>query len=1055
MKNSICFFIVLLFASFYLKDINAQCFSTQTFNNAGDFTYTVPGVPATSLLIEIEAVGADGGKFLWGSNPSTDGGQGASMKASFLVNGGDNLLIMVGEKGSDAIGSPGGGGGAGGTAVVINNTDVLIAAGAGGGGGQGGSNLGGGGQANTDSPAQGGAGPGTSGGGGFNEDGEDGVGGTGGGAGTLTGSGLGGIQGVVAGPGGDGFGGGGGGSGTVGGGGGGYKGGDGSPGSGGDLYGRGGDSFVNTGYSSTLIFNTAGADGGGNGLDGSVIITCIPLDGVEIQFVSQTDPSCFGSSDGQIVVSASGGLSPYTFTLDGGSSNNTGVFDDLSAGTYTVTVSDGGGSSASIQVTLGQPDQLILTVIQTENNACEGDINGSIEVEASGGTGGYTYVINGVTQTSGSFNSLPNGTYLILAFDENNCSAEVSVEITSESMISLSINSITNVSCFSADDGSVIIFSSGGNNFTFSLDGGDYQDSNQFSGIAAGDHVVTALDDLGCSAQISFTIVEPDELILLIEDTQDVSCFGSTDGSIEVSAMGGTGTYTYSINDGAFTNENIFISLSAGTNNVNVMDNNGCISSSMVEILSPDSLELTLTSQTDINCGEAMTGAIELNLDNSGDVMYMLGEETNTNGVFSGLDAGDYVATATTANGCMTSMTITIGQSSSITVSIDNVQNLTCDGSLDGAITVSASNGAEPYTYSIDDGDFVASGDFMDLDGSLYSITVMDSEGCITLVEVEVIEPEPLLIEIDSKTDADCSQGTLGTINLSATGGTSDYTFNIGGATNNDGQFSEITQGSYMATALDNNGCIVSTSFDIALVGNLVIDSYIATDVSCFGEEDGSISDISILGGNGNYCYTLNGGDIDSTGHFTDLGPGSYSLVAFDDIGCSDTTDVFISEPAPLTLEIVDFINDNGTGNGSITVAANGGTKPYDYSINENMTQTDSVFTSLSNNEFTITVTDANGCTTTIIHALTSITETVNSLSLYPNPTSNMLTIVPENYMYSEYNIYNTKGQLLESQSILKAKNRLDIDVSRLPSGLLIIELVGEDVISRASFIKI
>jgi len=282
MKNTLTTFI-FLFASTHF--IVAQCFNLQTYTTASSYTFNVP--PGGPYDIQITATGADGGLARQAAPTGTlirDGGQGATMVASFQVNGGDQLDIYVGEAGGDATRILRAGGGGGGTAVILNQTHVLIAA-AGGGGASTGA-VGGGGQASTNSTAGGGAAVTSCGGGGFNAAGGSNMNCTGGGAGTLTGQGTGGTPtsnvGEV-GDGGDGWGAGGGGAGLYGGAGGGYQGG--TPNAASNLSPEGGDSFINTAVNNgMLVSNTAGADGGGNSMDGSVTISCTFAVPVELSY---------------------------------------------------------------------------------------------------------------------------------------------------------------------------------------------------------------------------------------------------------------------------------------------------------------------------------------------------------------------------------------------------------------------------------------------------------------------------------------------------------------------------------------------------------------------------------------------------------------------------------------------------------------------------------------------------------------------------------------------------------------------------------------------------
>ena len=406
--------------------LHAQCFETVIFENPGESTFTIPSESA-NYIIEIEARGADGGDFVWGTLPPSEGGQGATLKASFLVPGASDLIVFLGGSGFDGSGTAAGGGG-GGSAVILDNAEVLIAAA--GGGGAGLSSVGEGGLANTDSPAIGGQGATGAGGGGFGQSGMDGLLSTGGGEGNITNIGAGGFGGGDAGSGGVGFGGGGGGSNDSGGGGGGYKG-----GSGGDTdnyEGEGGDSYVTDLFSGSVILATPGEDGEGFNEDGYVSISCIPVTLVELELTNFSHPLCFDGFDGNIEVTATNGLAPYMYSLNGGVFGTDNVFSGLPSGDYNITVKDGLGNMSMVSVTLINPPILTNTFIESTDNTCFGAFEGTIEVIGSGGTSaaGYSYSLNGGdVQPSGLFSGLSNGFYVVTVFDDNLCSSQITTNI--------------------------------------------------------------------------------------------------------------------------------------------------------------------------------------------------------------------------------------------------------------------------------------------------------------------------------------------------------------------------------------------------------------------------------------------------------------------------------------------------------------------------------------------------------------------------------------------------------------------------------------------------
>jgi len=1129
MKNFLQLLLFALFTCFSFQ-LSAQCFSEQTFITPGQSTFTVPGTSGQSYLIEIEAKGADGGDFLWGANPQTDGGEGATMKASFTISGGSDLLVVVGSSGFDAPGSPGGGGGGGGTAVILDNSDVLIAAGAGGGGGQGGANTGQGGQANTNSPPVGGAGLGSSGGGGFNAPGGDGPVSTGGGAGTLSGQGTGGNGGVTAGSGGAGFGGGGGGSGTVGGGGGGYKGGDGSDGST-DLNGKGGDSYINTLFSGTVIFNTPGTNGGGVNNNGSVTITCIPQSNVEISLVSTANLECFGGFGGSIEVTAMGGLEPYQYSLNGGIFGDSPIFSALSAGDYTVTVQDGGGTTDMLMVTLTSPPAIIGEIINVTNNVCFGASEGSIEVVASGGTsasGAYGYSINGSSvQNSGLFINLPNGFYVISFFDDNFCTTQVTTSITSPDDLDLIIISKTDVTCFGFNDGSCSVEAFGGTGgYMYSIDDGPFGNESIFFDLSAGTHIVTVMDEEECTEEVIVFLNEPDAISFDLS-ASSLTCFGDEEGVIEVVNVMGTSPFEFKINDGQAMSDSVFTGLPAGEYVVTVIDSAGCELMQSIELIAPDSLILTVTIVMEVQCGGDSTGAVLLELQNGvGQITYSVDQSVNFTGFFTNLPAGEFTASATDSLGCTTGVFFEIQESATFTLNIDTTTSVSCNGDSDGSFTVGVTDGVEPIQYSIDGGDFQDSPTFEGLIAGDYTVEVVDSTGCVNSIEVTIEEPiqlqfsyldiqnipcdgefgiiqfsvtggtpgyeylnsdffepfnvddtisfyflvpsEGFIVVYDSNSCTlldtifvdqndslqlfiselvadNCGEDNTGSVDLNAVGGYAPLIITLNGESNEDGMFDSLAVGEYTATVEDDFGCTTSLDFNIQEIEGLILDSLSIGNVSCNGAGDGFV-EFFISNGNGMISIGL-GDVIYSESLIENLSGGTYYFVAVDEEGCMLIIEVVINEPEPLTIEVTDA----NLGDGYITVSAIGGTQPYRYSIDDKNTSQDSItFTGLEPGDYTIIVIDDNGCESSVVYSLTGINDLdFEGLNIYPNPVSNFLHVEFEgSYIGVRIDLINRLGQVVKSYSEVELNSNsdvVDLQVKGIQSGSYVLRLKQDD----------
>jgi hypothetical protein len=1122
--------IFILLATFFCSNIYAQCFSEQTFTTPGQSTFTLPGTAADFHLVEIETKGADGGDFLWSGNPQNNGGEGATIKASYLIPGGSQLLIIVGTSGFDAPGSPGGGGGGGGTAVILDNSDVLIAAAAGGGGGQFPMPGGQGGQANTNSTPIGGAGPGSSGGGGFNSPGGDGPASTGGGAGTLTGQGSGGAGGVTAGSGGAGFGGGGGGSGTVGGGGGGYKGGDGSDGTT-DLNGNGGDSYVNSLFSGTVIFNTPGSDGGGANNNGSVTITCIPQGGVEISLVSQTDPDCFNGSEGSIEVTALGGLAPYQYSINGGPLGDSPVFTGLTSGDYTIMVQDGSGSTDMLTVTLTSPPELVGEIVSIIDNICFGASQGSIEITASGGTSSnstYAYSLNGGSfQSTGSFINLPNGPYTITISDDNSCTTEVNVSITSPDELELVLISKTDITCFGMNDGTCFVDAFGGTeDYLYSIDGGFFGNDPVFLDLMEGSHTIIVQDEEGCTDELTVQINEPDAVSFDLSSSGLV-CYDDVDGVISVNNLTGTAPFEFQLNDGMAGPDNVFTGLEAGVYTITVIDDAGCQLMQDIELESADTLILNVTIVSNVECGEDSTGAVILELQNgTGEITYSIDQTSNSSGSFDNLTAGSYTASATDSSGCTAVVDFMILESATFTLSIESVENASCFGISDGSFTIAIDGANEPIQYSLDGTTFQASPTFEDLAVGDYNVQVTDSSGCVNSIDVSITEPTQLQISYLTVQNVECYGDDIGSISLSVTGGTPAYILNsispfeeddtislsslvagqyaliitdtsgcvlndtisifqndslqlfpsiiiadscgigstgfidlnatggyapliisLEGDSNMTGEFDNLVAGTYTAGVVDTFGCMTSLDITIPSIGALVIDSLAMGNVSCHGLSDGFI-DVFISNYQGSISYYLN--DILYTDSaFNNLSGGVYEFVAIDEQGCSVAIEVEITEPDPLTIDLleVNFVE------GCLTVEANGGTKPYRYSIDDKATfQDSSKFVELESGDYSIIVIDDNGCENTYFYILDNIAElSFPGLNVFPNPVRNTLFVHFEN-VHTEVaiEIIDRTGKVVKkhsSENLRLIDNNIEISVDGIFSGSYFLKISTENAV--------
>ena len=660
--------------------------------------------------------------------------------------------------------------------------------------------------------------------------------------------------------------------------------------------------------------------------------TIINPDVITIDSESYTDVNCFGEVDGTVTIVASGGTAPLTYTITGGASNNTGVFTGLSAGTYSVTVSDINGCPPAISSTfvIIEPAAITIDSESYTDISCFGEVDGTVTIVASGGTAPLTYTITGgASNNTGVFTGLSAGTYSVTVSDINGCPPAISSTfiIIEPAAITIDSESYTDISCFGEVDGTVTIVASGGTApLTYTITGGASNNIGVFTGLSAGTYSVTVSDINGCPPAVSssFTIIEPAVITIDSESYTDVSCFGEVDGTVTIVASGGTAPLTYTITGGASNNTGVFTGLSAGTYSVTVSDINGCppaISSTFV-IIEPAAITIDSESYTDISCFGEVDGTVTIVASGgTAPLTYTItGGASNNTGVFTGLSAGTYSVTVSDINGCppAVSSSFTIIEPAVITIDSESYTDVSCFGEVDGTVTIVASGGTAPLTYTITGGASNNTGVFTGLSAGTYSVTVSDINGCPPAVSSSftIIEPAVITIDSESFTDIACYNDNNGTVTIVASGGTAPLTYTItGGVSNNTGIFTGLSAGTYSVTVSDINGCppAISSSFTITNPDEIVITEETFTNITCHGANDGAIT-FKATGGTPPLIYTITGGDTNSTGEFTGLGEGTYQVTVTDNNGCIKTSAIYtVIDPDPIVITLIDSLYSCGS----------------------------------------------------------------------------------------------------------------------------------------------
>jgi len=441
---------------------------------------------------------------------------------------------------------------------------------------------------------------------------------------------------------------------------------------------------------------------------------------------------------------AAGG--PNTATILNPALNTTGI-TGLIPGTYsfiwTISKAPCPSSASSVNIIVNS-----LTLSTTPTPArCFGTSTGSITATGLGGTGTYQYSKNGgALQASGSFTSLAAGTYTILVTD-GQCTLTSSVTVKQPATgVALSAGPPVNVVCKGSSTGSVTLTASGGTGPTYTYQLGAFNNTTGiFTNLAAGSYAASVTDAKGCPASLGspVKITEPATGVALSSGPPvNVACKGGSNGSVTLTASGGTGpTYTYKL--GNFSNATgVFTGLIAGSYAASVTDAKGCSVSlaSPVVITEPlQGIGSVITSQTDNKCKGDASGSATVKV-TGGTGAYTYAWNTTpvqTTATASNLLAGLYILKITDSSGCQGYQSVTIGEpASKVSVTILGT-NATCAGNANGKAVATASGGTGPYSYS-----WTTSPQKMaSINGLIagkYTVTVTDASGCLGMQTVTI-----------------------------------------------------------------------------------------------------------------------------------------------------------------------------------------------------------------------------------------------------------------------------------------------------------------------------
>ncbi len=695
---------------------------------------------------------------------------------------------------------------------------------------------------------------------------------------------------------------------------------------------------------------------------------------------SSTNPVCNGGFGTIAVTGVSGGTGAKQYSINATDFQSSTTFTNTPAGSYTIYVRDANSCVVTqpSQVTITAPPAIGI-VNAIVNTSCFAGNDGRITVTATNGVSPleYRYTRNSTTvayQTSNVFNTgIVAGTYTIEVRDANGCTNTSTAIVSQPFPLDGTIGALPTFSCFSPGNGGTINLTPSGGTPPFSYSWRDNTTNTVIStaedapfalgSLLSNTYTVTITDSRGCvGTRTTPTITQPAQLISSAVKT-DITCFGASNGSVNLTVTGGTSPYLYAWNNGASTED--LINRPPGLYSVTVTDANGCTTNTSATIIQPAQLTLSQGTTSHVLCNGQANGSVTLNaLGGTGAYEYSRdGITWQPSSTISGLNATSHTLRVRDQNLCINQIIVTITQPPVLTASVGSIQGATC-GQSNGSASSSASGGTGTYSFVWRNGlnQVVSSAPtLINVPGGTYRVTVTDQNGCTDFEDAAIPSPDGPQATINSTTPTRCSDSNDGRATITVSQGQAPYTiFWNNGETGLNPVALRPGTGINIVTITDATGCITSQVVNVPSPPTLEATPPVIQQATCPAGTNGSIQTLG-TGGTAPYTYAWNTG---ATTHvLNNIAAGTYSIIIRDANNCMITESITLSDKPAITVQTVSEMAPTcaGRSDGSISVNATGGNGTFSYVWNTGATG--NTLSSIGAGTYTVTATDAQGCT--------------------------------------------------------------------------------------------
>jgi gliding motility-associated-like protein len=639
---------------------------------------------------------------------------------------------------------------------------------------------------------------------------------------------------------------------------------------------------------------------------------CVSVEQV-LRINSNITDACFGAANGTIELNPDGGTPPYSYAWTGTMADGA-TATGLTAGSYSVTVTDSDSETASMTFVVEASPEINFNPTLIPVTGASTNTNGSVMLDASGGTSPLTYAWSGpdgFTATDPSISNLATGEYCVTITDSNlnnNCSKDTCFNVYFADPMGAPAVTAVGTTCSYTEDGSLEIQINGGvPNYTIEVTDSEGQvtpftatdNTLTVNDLPPGTTMIVITDFLGAETSTTISIPSPEPLQALAPEYRHAT-EGNCNGQASVSISGGTPQYTVNWSNG---------SIGASIGGLcpdqwyvpTVTDANGCIVE--VDSVFINNFDVQIADVAFTSCPDDTNGAIDIDVA-GGDPNYTyVWNDANGNQVSdeedpAGLLAGTYTLIITEASGNMLTRQVVIETESALAVAVSSDENyngfdVSCADAADGALSALAT-GSSGYLYewtNVETSMLVGTGQSIEnLPAGTYQLMVQDEVGCTSTNQIELVAPDTIEVEAFIQ-DVLCHDGRNGAITASIDGGIEplDYFWSNGGFGN---RITQLEPAAYSVTVLDGNNCQQTATFEVQNPEpiTLTFETEPATE-GC----NGSVLAIA-EGGSGPYTYNWEQSDLQDQ-ELVDLCFGEYFLQVRDRNGClSDLTSVRVED---------------------------------------------------------------------------------------------------------------------------------------------------------------